>query len=295
MGVRMFTENYNPELIMELCSLDELNRFLERGLVALEKKKIADRYEEENNYDLAFQYYREASTFGDVDSLYKIGTYYENGYSVDKNIFRAYVYYERAAEQGNIESLQRLATEFFNGSDYCPQNTEIAKRYWIRLFINNPTSENENILNTRFLGWKNEPNTEFDSFRFKRKPLLEKFAKKGIAAAAYWLGKHLYSTQISEDLQSILGYEHDSNMARRWLLTAALDDYPPAENELRNQFNIDLESVSTGKEMFLLGNNYTDDSTECGKDLRFFWLKKALNWKTIWDPLILQRRITLTP
>ena len=136
-------------------------------------KMVAEQYEEEGQYELALKWYRNASALGDVDSMYKIGQYYETGRAVSQNLDRAYTWYMKAAEQGHSECLKKLAPEYYSGSKYCQHDPQKAKSYWIRLFIIEPDPHNENNLNKYYPDWKIDNNTDFNILELKSKKKTE--------------------------------------------------------------------------------------------------------------------------
>ena len=241
-------------------------------------KMVAEQYEEEGQYELALKWYRNASALGDVDSMYKIGQYYETGRAVSQNLDRAYTWYMKAAEQGYPQCLKRLAPEYYSGSKYCQHDPQKAKSYWIRLFIIEPDPHNEINLNKYYPDWKIDNNTDFNILELKSKKKTEILAQHGVAAAAYWLGINFYGSNLSKDLMNMLGYETDIDKSRRWLLKAALNEFLPAEEALQSLFSIDVKAASTGEEMYQLGNSYAkDDASEQDNDLRFFWLRRSVD------------------
>ena len=59
----------------------------------MKRKKIADKFDEKEEYDAALKWYRTVANAGNADAHYKIATYYENGFSVTKNETEAYEWY----------------------------------------------------------------------------------------------------------------------------------------------------------------------------------------------------------
>lgn len=258
-------------------SREDIDNLLETGLRALEKKKIADKYDESGQYDIALKWYRIAASLGNEEAIYKIGCYYENGYSVIKSKEKAYAFYKKGAEHGQKDCLRKMAPEYYCGSAFCERDITKAKQYWIRLFIKEPSQSNEVFLNKFFQGWKKENTSVFSELKYKSRDILEKLAHYGISSAMYWLGVNEYGSGLSAELKKILGFTLDENIARRWLLQAALDDFSLAGNALMTLFQIDIGNASTGDEMLNNSYKYSNASTEEEKDLRFFWLRKAVN------------------
>ena len=263
-----------------LCSFSKeiLENLFETNIDATTKKMVADQYEEDGQYELALKWYRDASASVDADAMYKIGQYYEMGRVVHKNMEKAYCWYIKAAAKGNPECLRRLASDYYSGNSYCQQDHQKAKSFWIRLFIREPNQQNEISLNDHYPDWKRENNADFILLECKTKKRLEIIDRFGVAAAAYWLGINLYGNNLSADLMNALGYEVDLDKSRRWLLKAALSGFIPAEEALQSLFSIDVKAASSGEEMYRLGNSYAKDgASEQDKDLRFFWLRKAVD------------------
>lgn len=244
---------------------------------AAEAKKLADDYDKKKDYKNALRLYKTASFYGDSDATYMVGVYYENGYTSMRNLSLSYVWYQKGANQGNLKCLKRMALDYYTGNEYCPQDTATAKEYWICVYVKSPDSINEIELNKYFPSWKKEYNKGFNSFAFKTQKQLTNIAEKGIVAAFYWLGVNLHGESLSNELKVLLGYKTDVDKARRWLLKAALEDYQPAALYLKKHYGVDVEEATSGEEMYLLGCNYSNGSSEQDKDLRYFWLRKAVN------------------
>ena len=71
-------------------------------------------HEKEENYNGAFMWYSRAAEKGHVDSIYAVGRFYNNGYSVTRNISMAESFYKRAANMGSEPAraaYQRLQRE----------------------------------------------------------------------------------------------------------------------------------------------------------------------------------------
>ena len=244
---------------------------------AAEAKKLADDYDKKKDYKNALRFYKKASYYGETDATYLVGSYYENGYTGVRNLSLSYVWYQKGAKQGNLKCLKRMALDYYTGNNYCPQDTATAKQYWISVYVKHPDPINEIELNKYFPNWKKKYNKGFDSLAFKTRNQLTYIAERGIVAAFYWLGVNLHGESLSNELKVLLGYETDVDKARRWLLKAALEDYPPASCYLKKHFGIDVEEATSGVEMYLLGCSYSIGSSELDKDLRYFWLRKAVN------------------
>lgn len=273
----MKNSNSFIQQISSTFSAKMIEEVLDIKAKATEAKSIADAYDNNKEYKDAMRFYKIASSYGDSDATYMVGNYYEEGYSGIRNKSLAYIWYQRGANQGNIECLKRMAIDYYCGSEFCPQDTETAKEYCISIYLKKPGLINEIELNKYFPGWKKEENKGFDTLAFKPQKQLMNIAEWGIVAAFYWLGVNMHGELLSNDLKVILGYETNVDKARRWLLKAALEDYSPAASYLKQHFGIDVNEASSGEEMYICGCNYPQDSSEQNKDLRFFWLRKAVD------------------
>ena len=244
---------------------------------AAEAKKLADDYDKKKDYKNALRFYKKASYYGETDATYLVGSYYENGYTGVRNLSLSYIWYQKGANQGNLKCLKRMALDYYTGNKYCPQDTATSKQYWISVYVKHPDPINEIELNKYFPNWKKKYDKGFDSLAFKTRNQLTNIAEKGIVAAFYWLGVNLHGESLSNELKAFLGYETDVDKARRWLLKAALEDYPPATRFLKTHFGIDVEEATSGEEMYLLGCVYSNGTSEQDKDLYYFWLRKAVS------------------
>jgi TPR repeat protein len=168
-----------------------------------------------------------------------------------------------------------MAQVYYNGSEYCEKNTYFAKVYWISVYIKYPYHHNEKNLNLYFPGWKSDENEAYDALENESNTKLERLAKNGIAAAAYILGKNLYSSNWWCRRRN--GFNESKSDERRWFLRAALSGYTPAYDKLREYYNIDATEADNAFEMFQCGVKYWEDKSEQGKDLTFYWFKKAVN------------------
>lgn len=63
----------------------------------------------------AFEYYQKAATIGNLQAIYKIGTFYEDGNVVTKDEARACQLYQKAAEGGCIEAQSNLGKMYAYG------------------------------------------------------------------------------------------------------------------------------------------------------------------------------------
>ena len=274
-NIYMFCNKENKQQIKNTFSLELLTDIPESEFTTDEKKKIADKFDEKEEYDAALKWYRTAANAGNADAHYKIATYYENGFSVTKNETEAYEWYKKAADKGNLDSIKKLASEYFRGSAHCRKDPKKAKEYWIKIFIENPYSFNERRLDKYFPGWKKENNEVFNDLKYKRKSQLESIADRGVPAAAYWLGENLYGNTLFFGLGGLWGYETDKNAARRWFLRAAVYDYAPAVTNLRRYYGIDANEVYSAQAMLNLGAKYRQSDDLQEQDLAFYWLCKA--------------------
>lgn len=83
------------------------------------------------NKEKAFAYYRAAYEKGDPDAAYELSFCYERGIGVPVDEERAYAYLREAADGGSSDAKWALASEFARGTEYAPQNKELAKKLFI--------------------------------------------------------------------------------------------------------------------------------------------------------------------
>lgn len=256
-----------PIIYLVDLPIDELDSF--------ERYELADIYDEKKDYEHALKWYQslEGSIF-DSRAKYILGTYYENGYAVNKNVRKAYELYIAAAEGGNRESMVTLANEYYHGSSNVNKNLEKAEEYWIYLFIYTPLPFLKKRLDMYFPNWRIEENRAYNRMSIKKREALEEFAGMGIAAAAYWLGAHYYGELSSSPLY---GYKEDREIARRWYLEAALKDYAPSIRALEEKYEITIDDTTDGEEMLQISLRYYKSTSEQERDLFFYWLRKAVD------------------
>jgi TPR repeat protein len=275
-SIFMLCSKEEKEQIKHQVPLILLSDIPESEFEYAEKMMIANAFDDICDYEHAFKWYESAvEKYRVREAGYKIGTYYENGYAVEKDVPKAYEWYERAAWSGNRESIIKLARTYYYGSLYVSKDYEKAKKYLIQLFVDTPEKSLEEWLNINFPGWKTDENDAYSHLSSKRSKELVELANLGIAAASYWLGVHYYGEYWTS---GFYGYKENKALSRRWYLEAALTDYAPAIDELKERFRIEIARITDGEKMFLTACNYSEDGSEQEKDLRFYWLRKAVDY-----------------
>ena len=91
---------------------------------------------EEENDDLAFEWYEKSANNDNVYGMYKLGLCYEKGLGVDTDTKKAFYWYKRAADQGNADAQYKLALAYMKG-DYLGQNINLALNYCRTAAANN--------------------------------------------------------------------------------------------------------------------------------------------------------------
>jgi len=274
-SIYAFCDDEKKRQIKNTFELEQLTEMSEEDFTDEEVIKIADAHDDNGDYELAIKWYRVGAKRNKPYAEYKLGEYYEEGHYVKVDLKVAYSWYIKAAEHGDISARRRMARVYYNGSKYCSKNVYLAKEYWISVYIEHPREYNTRYLNLYFPKWKTEENDAYDVLRNKRREQLETLAKNGIAAAAYWLGENLYSPNWL--LGRIYGFSEDKNAARRWFLKAALLGYSPAYDKLDEYYDIDATEAYSASAMFQCGVKYSKDKSEQGKDLTFYWYRKAVD------------------
>lgn len=273
-SIYAFCDDEKKSQIKNTFALEKLVEMSEDDFTDDEIIKIADAHDENKNYKDAIRWYRVGAQRKKSQAEYKIGEYYENGYAVEKDLRQAYVWYKKAAENGNISAKRVLALAYYNGNQYCVKNAYLAKQYWISVFIERPFFT-DRYLDRYFPNWRTEENDAYDVLKNKNRSSLERLANRGVAAAMYWLGENYYSPDWL--LGKINGFSEDEDLARRWFLRAALLGYSPAEDKLDEYYDIDTNEAYTALAMFQCGVKYSKDKSAQGKDLTFFWYRKAVD------------------
>lgn len=274
-SIYAFCNDENKKQIKNTFSLELLVEMSSDDFTDDEVLKIADKHDRNKDYDSAIKWYRVGAERGKSQALNKLGEYYEVGHGVEKNASTAYSWFVKAAEKGDISARRKLAPVYYSGNAYILKNHDRAQEYWISVFIEYPYSHNETQLNRYFPGWKTSENDAYRVLRNKKKRELERLAEEGIAAAAYWLGENLYSPGWM--MKTFYDYEEDKNAARRWLLKAALAGYSPAYYKLTEHYGINAREAATPSAMYQCGVKYSNDKSEQGKDLTFYWYRKAVD------------------
>lgn len=80
-----------------------------------ELEVLADYYDNEENYNKAFEFYQKAEKKGSNHALYKLGYFHEHGYPISQDYHKAYQYYYRGMELGNKEATAALADIYRTG------------------------------------------------------------------------------------------------------------------------------------------------------------------------------------
>lgn len=77
----------------------------------------AQQFENNNDYENAVDYYRQAADLGCADALLKLAHMYidENNDDVETDVEKAIAYYKRAAKLGNSEALNELGCLYYDG------------------------------------------------------------------------------------------------------------------------------------------------------------------------------------
>ena len=76
---------------------------------------IGKHYYDENNYDKAIYYYKEAGKQGNANAFHNLGCMYEFGKGVKQNYDKAVKYYKLAIEKGNTISFYRIEDMYKEG------------------------------------------------------------------------------------------------------------------------------------------------------------------------------------
>lgn len=77
----------------------------------------------EKNYDLAYKYYKKASSMGNPLATFRLGECYEKGRGVKKDIEEAFDLYEDASDSGSISAMIKLGDYYRSGiRDFIPRD-----------------------------------------------------------------------------------------------------------------------------------------------------------------------------
>ncbi len=67
------------------------------------------------NFNIAFSYYKESATQGNTDAMCKLGNFYQFGQGVEKNDSLAFIQYQKAANAGNAWGMRCVGSCYHNG------------------------------------------------------------------------------------------------------------------------------------------------------------------------------------
>ncbi len=105
-------------------------------------------YEDEEDHDKSFDYYKKAAEFGHGRAAFNIGASYHSGDPVEKNMAKAVEYYRKAADQDYSGAHNRLARMYMEG-EYLEQDWDKAYTHITKAQSLEDNPEN-NIMLARF-------------------------------------------------------------------------------------------------------------------------------------------------
>ena len=85
------------------------------GDIQLRHPAIGYRELNKQNYELAFKAFTKGVEFGDLDSLYQIGSAYYNGKGTNLNKVEAFKWFLKAASRGHISAQLQIAYQYSEG------------------------------------------------------------------------------------------------------------------------------------------------------------------------------------
>lgn len=100
--------------------LIELNANPERYLTIYHKGYKS--YYDDNNYDKAFELYKESANMGYMSAQFRLGYCYYYGKGVTKDEIEALRWYRKAAEQGYCQAQYNVANAYFYGTNGYPED-----------------------------------------------------------------------------------------------------------------------------------------------------------------------------
>ena len=105
-----------------------LSAVADAGSLAGELEKGFAAYQRED-YKAAFEHFKTAAEWGDVDAQYELGYCYYWGEGVEENKAAAVEWYRKAAEQGNAHAQNDLGVCYTNGEGVEENKVEAVNWY----------------------------------------------------------------------------------------------------------------------------------------------------------------------
>ena len=85
-------------------------------------------FSDQENYDLAFEWYKKSADNNNPEGLFNLGQCYENGFGVEQDLEKALECYKSAAIKGNADAQYKLALVYID-SDYVKEDLNLAMSY----------------------------------------------------------------------------------------------------------------------------------------------------------------------
>ena len=111
-------------------------KFNKADMIAIEKRdsnyltQKGAKYYIAEDYAKAIEYYRLASSMGNVDATSNLGYCYMYGRSIDRNINMAIAYFMAAANKGSVDAMYKLGNIYKHGYDEVEADNELAAYYY---------------------------------------------------------------------------------------------------------------------------------------------------------------------
>ena len=177
---------------------------------------LGKHYYDNQNYDKAIDYYKEAAEQGNAEAQNSLGIMYYNGEGVEKNYTEAVKWYRKAAEQGNADAHINLGNRYYYGEGVEKNYSEAVK--WYRKAAEQGNARGQNNLGLSYYNGEGVEKNYTEAVKWFRKA-----AEQGYAWAQNSLGIMYYNGE---------GIEKNYSEAVKWYRKAAEQGNAASQNNL---------------------------------------------------------------
>ena len=262
--------------ILQVCTPDDLPDVPKSAFPADVQLQYARKKAKSKNYKEAFEWYLILAKNGNLEAYKALAEFYEMGNGCNRDLKEAYFWYVKAADAGDVTALWKIGKAYLSDDGPYSIDREVALRYWLRAYGENPSPDMLTRLDKEFPNWREHDAR--DIAQVASRIALEILANAGMVSALYYIGLHYSGENLSQKMMEELGYgEGSEELGLRYLLKAALAEYKPSFSALKKLYGVDVKQAKTGEEMFAQASQYKNDGTEKEKNIRFYWLRRAVN------------------
>ena len=185
-----------------------------------ENYALGKHYYDNQNYDKAIDYYKEAAEQGNAKAQNSLGLMYYYGVGVEKNYTEGVKWFRKAAEQGDAYAQYNLGDMYIEGEGVEKNYTEAVK--WFRKAAEQGYAEAQNSLGLMYYYGVLVEKNYTEGVKWFRKA-----AEQGNAVAQYNLGNRYYYGE---------GVEKNYTEAVKWYRKAADKGHLDAQYNLGNRY-----------------------------------------------------------